>query len=226
MNASPRHRNGTRLPPRSPKGGRPTQEIAARLRTHILDVALERFIAHGPEMASMNGIAAAANVSKRTLYSRFQSKIGLLMAAIEHGIEHQLDDVTTHIPEGSIRKQILYLASGTLDTSLQPRLIGLQSLIGWLIAQNQGHEDRIGPGTLVRMGQEPFVTLLHSASELQDRDDEDIHFLAAFLFDALVTAPRRRILERHDLANTPEAKSDFQHKTLNLIAESFDFLSH
>ena len=35
-----------RLPPRDPKGGRPTQEVAARLGVHILDVALEQFIAH------------------------------------------------------------------------------------------------------------------------------------------------------------------------------------
>ena len=34
-----------RLPPRDPKGGRPTQEIAALLGVHILDVALEQFIA-------------------------------------------------------------------------------------------------------------------------------------------------------------------------------------
>ena len=64
---SPRHK----LAPRDPKGGRPPQEIAAQLGEHILQVALDQFIAHGVEGANMDDIAAAANVSKRTLYSRY-----------------------------------------------------------------------------------------------------------------------------------------------------------
>src|SRR3546814_15242980 len=75
-----------RLPPRDPKGGRPTQEIAALLGVHLLDVALAQFIAHGVEGASMAGIAIAASVSTRTLSSRFGSKTALLVASGEPGI--------------------------------------------------------------------------------------------------------------------------------------------
>lgn len=215
MEQSPSNR---RLPPRSPKGGRPTHEVAARLRTHILDAALEQFITHGADQASMNAIAAAANVSKRTLYARFQSKIGLLMAAIEHGLEHQLDDVKTHIPKGSSREQTFYLASETLDLSLKPKLIGLQALVNWLVAQGKGYEQRIGPGDLAKLGKGPFLNLLKTISEFQSMAEDELDFLASFIFDALVASPRRRILERHDLENTPQAKADYLNKTLDIMS--------
>ncbi|MEP3154685.1 MAG: hypothetical protein ABJO64_00010 [Nitratireductor sp.] len=51
---SPRHK----LAPRDPKGGRPPQEIAAQLGEHILQVALDQFIAHGVEGANMDGSVA------------------------------------------------------------------------------------------------------------------------------------------------------------------------
>ncbi|MXP25079.1 TetR family transcriptional regulator [Altererythrobacter indicus] len=210
-----------RIPPRSPKGGRPTQEVAARLNTHILDAALEQFITHGAEQTSMNAIAAAASVSKRTLYARFESKIGLLMAAIEHGLEHQLDDFKTHIPNGSNREQLLSLAGEMLDMSLEPRVIGLQSLIKWLEAQDKGYEKRIAPGDLVKVGRGPFINLLKAMPEFDGVKDEELDFLASFLLDALVSSPHRRILERHDLDNTAQSKAEYQSKTLDLIVRDF-----
>src|SRR3546814_16436590 len=87
----------------------PTQEIAALLGVHILDVALEQFIAHGVEGASMEGIAIAASVSKRTLYSRFGSKTALLVAAVEHGIAHHLRPIASTIPAGSTRAKLLHV---------------------------------------------------------------------------------------------------------------------
>jgi AcrR family transcriptional regulator len=49
----------------------------------ILDGALEVFMVQGYAAASMDRIAAAAGVSKSTLYSNFQDKEGLCLALIE-----------------------------------------------------------------------------------------------------------------------------------------------
>ena len=49
-------------------------------------------------------------------------------------------------------------------------------------------------------------------------------FLATFLFDALVTCPRTRILLRHELENTSRAKADYLKRTMNLIARGMPFL--
>ncbi|WP_092172501.1 TetR/AcrR family transcriptional regulator [Bosea sp. OK403] len=58
-------------------------------RRQILDGALEVFTAHGFDAASVSDIAAAANVSKSTLYVYFQDKEHLFVALIEREREAQ-----------------------------------------------------------------------------------------------------------------------------------------
>lgn len=59
-------------PGRAP--GRPRRDQAEAVRQSMLDAALQRFIAHGFEAASMEGIARAAKVAKLTLYRHFETK--------------------------------------------------------------------------------------------------------------------------------------------------------
>ncbi|MEM1311170.1 MAG: TetR/AcrR family transcriptional regulator [Cyanobacteria bacterium P01_H01_bin.153] len=61
------------------QGGNPKSEKARA----ILDGALQVFTTQGYSAASMDRIAAAANVSKSTLYSYFQDKEGLFLALVE-----------------------------------------------------------------------------------------------------------------------------------------------
>ena len=55
----------------------------------ILDGATQEFITHGYAATSMNQIAAAAKVSKPTLYTYFQDKAGLFVALIERFAHRQ-----------------------------------------------------------------------------------------------------------------------------------------
>jgi TetR/AcrR family transcriptional repressor of mexJK operon len=57
--------------------GRPEKQAA------ILDAATEVFLREGYERASVDTIAAVANVSKRTIYNHFTDKKELFLAAIE-----------------------------------------------------------------------------------------------------------------------------------------------
>lgn len=58
-------------------------------RRQILDGALQVFTTHGFDAASMSDIAAAANVSKGTLYVYFEDKEHLFVALIEREREKQ-----------------------------------------------------------------------------------------------------------------------------------------
>lgn len=58
-------------------------------RRQILDGAHEVFLARGFDIASMSDIAAAANVSKSTLYVYFEDKEHLFLALIERERESQ-----------------------------------------------------------------------------------------------------------------------------------------
>ena len=106
---------------RSSKGGRPTREAAAELGERILDIALEHFLRYGFEGASMDAIAADAQVSKRTLYQRHQSKKGLLLSVRERERHVYRAIVNIPLPRGSVRQQIGMLAHNILDAILNAR---------------------------------------------------------------------------------------------------------
>lgn len=67
-------------PSQRPRVGRPTAARVEAIDRSILAAAREAFQTHGFEAASMEAIAAAANVSKSTLYARYPAKDALLKA--------------------------------------------------------------------------------------------------------------------------------------------------
>ncbi|EQB16742.1 MULTISPECIES: TetR/AcrR family transcriptional regulator [Sphingobium] len=223
MTASSPIQNSDRLPPRDPRGGRPTQEIAAKLGTHILETALEQFVRHGPDGASMESIATAADVSKRTLYARFGSKNGLLVAALEHGTARHLKPIASTTPAGAPCEQLLHLASEMLDLSLTKEVIGILALVDWVADHGLAAD---GPRPLIGMaaGTEVILPILEDAAAEHGDLREDLHFLAAFIFDALVSIPRARILDRREMPDTPEAKSDYLERTIALVIRASPFL--
>jgi AcrR family transcriptional regulator len=66
---------------------------AARRRSQLLEVALERFAAQGFHGASMEEIADAAGVTKPVLYQHFGSKRTLYLELLETVGEELLDEV-------------------------------------------------------------------------------------------------------------------------------------
>lgn len=79
------HRPTTALKPPAvaiPRG-RPTPERAAAIDAAIREAALEVFLAAGFDAATMELVAQRAQVSKGTLYARFESKAQLFCAVIE-----------------------------------------------------------------------------------------------------------------------------------------------
>jgi len=209
------------LPPRDPKGGRPSQQVAALLAPHILDAAFEEFLDRGFDGANMDRIAATASVTKRTIYARYKSKRELLFAAIEHGVEKHVQSVVISMPHGSIRTRLLHIGREALDLSLKPEIIRLERLLQWVVDHR------------LRAPQEKLPIVTDSAiamfrSVLKDADgvqwtEEDIEFLANHLCDVLILAPHNRILIRGNLANSPADKADYFRRALDLIATSLPF---
>lgn len=209
-------RTADHLPPRDPRGGRPTQEMAERLRTHILATALDEFGRYGVEGASMDRIAATAKVSKRTLYARFTSKLNLLIAAIQYGIEQHLRPISSTLSTGPVRERLLDVARKILDSSLTPEAVRLENLFAWIAEHDPDlHEVAIenainGP---VRM----FLMILEDGRREGEIHLPDPSFTANFVFEALVAVPRKRILLGMGLKNTPRDKRIWLTKTLDLL---------
>ncbi|MCS5716869.1 TetR/AcrR family transcriptional regulator [Herbiconiux sp. CPCC 205763] len=70
------------------KRGRPTAYERAVRRERILDAAVATFAGRGFGAASLDEIAAAAGVTKRTLYTDVGDKAALFAAAVEREHDH------------------------------------------------------------------------------------------------------------------------------------------
>lgn len=71
------------------RAGRPTREQAQARQVALLDTALDHFLDKGYEGATIEGIAADVNMTKRTVYARYPDKTALFRAAIRHGTERR-----------------------------------------------------------------------------------------------------------------------------------------
>jgi AcrR family transcriptional regulator len=81
--------------------GRPRSEPAHRA---LLEAALREFVARGYEAMSLEAIAAAAGVSKITLYRRWDSKLALVREVLE-----SLSDETPMEDQGSLEADLRVL---------------------------------------------------------------------------------------------------------------------
>lgn len=170
----------------------------------------------------MDDIAAIANVSKRTLYARHGSKIGLLVAAIKHGIDDRIKPLLLANYSGPPRERMMCAALNMLNLLLEPDTIGLEKLVLWAFDQKIEEIDvraalGINPGIIL------IRSLLEESAEQAGSVQHDFSFLAGFVFDSMVTAPRHRILIREDLPNTNAAKLDYMERALDLLAEPLPF---
>lgn len=211
------------LAPRDPKGGRPTREVAAQLGGHILEVAFRQFTANGVDGTSMEDIAAAAGVSKRTLYARFGSKLALVQAVIALGVDRQRRRIASTIPAGRVRVRLAAALREILDASLRPEMIGLVDLVQWCSLNTRDlPEERRFSG--IERAFEMIGAILLESPQASALSAEQLRFVSTLLLDLAVTVPRDRILRRYDMENTPAAKTAYIEQTLALLCAGMPYL--
>ena len=124
MNAAPPTRDAPRVPA-SP--GRP-KDLAKRAA--ILEAAESLFLQHGYEGVSMDQIAAAAGVSKLTVYSHFGDKDALFSEAAKAWCEHRMPgSVFEPAPHLPVRERLLDIASSFYTMISAPEAVAGHSLL-------------------------------------------------------------------------------------------------
>ncbi|MES2086145.1 MAG: TetR/AcrR family transcriptional regulator [Pseudomonadota bacterium] len=205
-----------KLPPRDPRGGRPTQSVAARLGEHILATALDQFARHAVDAISMDDLAAAANVSKRTLYARFGSKADLMVATIEYGTAKHLRPLAGTIPGDTALDQLLNAAAGMLEISLRPEAVGIEKLVAW-IASRQPNLLESADARSVKMAIIVFQDILEAGVRRGELAAPDPAFAATFLFDALVAETRNQVLNGRRPRGTKHDRRAYLERVLELL---------
>ncbi|MBV8537960.1 MAG: TetR/AcrR family transcriptional regulator [Alphaproteobacteria bacterium] len=113
------------------RGGRPSREAAARLGEQILDVATELFLANGYGATSVEDVARAARISKRTFYHRYADKRELFGAVITRIVERlrPADADALFADHGPLDAALLRLARVILRAALSPQAVALYRVI-------------------------------------------------------------------------------------------------
>jgi AcrR family transcriptional regulator len=158
------------------RAGRPTREQAQRRQGDLLDMALEVFLEHGYEGATVDQIAQAAGASKRTLYAHYGDKTGLFRAAVERAIERYAVEA----------EKLMVIESGNLEETLtslaRMRLAHVMSPVGQRLQRITSAESYRFPeifGLAYEQGTRPMVDFLaevlrrHAAIGELDIEDPD-----------------------------------------------------
>lgn len=103
----------------------------------IIEAARATFLAHGYDAASMDQIALAASVSKRTVYNRFRSKEELFAAAIEETCRSILPvDIAAIEASLSTEEFVRAMAHAFLEGILEPEALALRRIAAFEAGRN------------------------------------------------------------------------------------------
>jgi TetR/AcrR family transcriptional regulator, mexJK operon transcriptional repressor len=111
--------------------GRPTSEQAEARHWELLDAALDLFLEHGFELATIEMIAARINMTKRTVYARYPDKASLFRGAVQRAIERQIvpPDVLAGLDRGDLTETLASIARLRIGQVMTPNGLRLQRII-------------------------------------------------------------------------------------------------
>lgn len=116
--------------------GRPTPQRIAEIEAAIRDAALEVFLEGGFAAATMEAVAQRAQVSKGTLYARYDSKERLFCAVIDDEISRWSDRAgeRDHLLPQELGPRLRQLARALLEIRRWPEYRRLNGLIQGALA--------------------------------------------------------------------------------------------
>ena len=113
-------------PPTPPDGAQ-----ADARHMELLDTALTMFLEHGYEQTTVEGIAAATGMTKRTLYTRYPKKSALFRAAVSRAIDRSVTAGTTldALDESDLEAALNAVARARVTHAVTPEGLRLQRII-------------------------------------------------------------------------------------------------
>lgn len=111
------------------RGGRPTRHEVPRRNERLLEMATDAFAKLGYDATTIDGIAAAAGVAKRTIYSRYPNKKALFFAVVTRLTERRSFDEPPIDDQVPIEEGLRQRALAMIRDSMRPEAISLQRMI-------------------------------------------------------------------------------------------------
>lgn len=117
------------------KMGRPSALESQQLDEQVKACALNLFLDHGFDGVSMEAVAKAANITKRSLYARYSDKSELFVAALKHSkhawafdvsgldLENSNSDNPSSANKSSLTESLLQIADALMAQAVDPMYI-------------------------------------------------------------------------------------------------------
>ncbi|MBC7304818.1 MAG: TetR/AcrR family transcriptional regulator [Nocardia sp.] len=111
--------------------GRPTPARARARREELLDTALDLFLEHGFELATIDMIASSVHMTKRTVYARYPDKAALFLAAVRRAIDREAvgPEVLADLDNGNLAETLAAVARLRIGQVMTPHGLKLQRII-------------------------------------------------------------------------------------------------
>jgi len=198
--------------------GRP-KDLAKRQA--ILEAAKNLFLSNGYSSTSMDAVAAAAGVSKLTVYSHFTDKETLFCSAVVAKCEEQLPTLFFELPEGiAIENVLLNIARGFHQLINSDESVNLHRLIMALGSQDPKLSQiffEAGPQRVLQ-GMERLLTRIDQGGEL--RIDKPLN-AAEHFFCLLKGAANFRLLYGCGAPLTGEAAEAHVREVVGLFMRAY-----
>jgi AcrR family transcriptional regulator len=112
------------------RGGRPTIADAQRRQAYLIEIAGAMFMKLGFDGTSIDAVAEAASMSKRTVYARYKDKGELFSAVLRDLIERWLVPITRfQSSDAELEPMLLEIARHLLTSALAPQAVSLHRII-------------------------------------------------------------------------------------------------
>jgi AcrR family transcriptional regulator len=113
------------------RAGRPTRDQAAARQLELLDTALDMFLDKGFEQTTMEGVAAAVGMTKRTIYARYDDKAALFLATVQRAIERSIvpEEELRALDTGDLSETLIAIARMRVAFVTTPAGLKLQRII-------------------------------------------------------------------------------------------------
>ncbi|MET0180529.1 MAG: TetR/AcrR family transcriptional regulator [Novosphingobium sp.] len=114
-----------------PKAGRPTREQAEARHHALLETALDHFLDKGFEQATIEAIAQAVGMTKRTVYALYPDKVALFHAALDLAVERfsVSAERIAETDKGDLHDTLVAIAWLRVDQVMTPNGLKLQRII-------------------------------------------------------------------------------------------------
>ena len=168
-----------------PLRGRPTQAEALAIERRLREAAIEAFVDNGFEGTTIEAVAAAAGITKRTLYAKYADKQALFAAVIPRALaDMPFLGVAIEVPDGDLTNSLCQLARQIIERLVDPTAVRLRRL-AMLEADRIAELDPVEGADMWSTSLLSIVHLLATHAEAGEIVADDLE-VAADLFLAMV----------------------------------------